>query len=143
MKTINTTCKFCQKPIWMECDEAGLEFLSLEKWANAIGCNRCAEYKLKRRKTESSIFAVCQLLQGCRQNMKGEKRLELEARIREKLETLTKNYCTIICNHLRITNLWDKSFTDTLFDFPERVAPVLSTYVRGAIHEADTNPPTH
>lgn len=136
MKHFETSCKFCSKPVWMDCDESGLEFLKTDLWLKKIACNRCADYKVNLRKTESSISATCQLLRSCRQTMKGEARLELESKVREKLDELTKRFCAFVCDYFRVVNLWDAAVPEMIFNKPDRAAYALSVYLRTIAKEA-------
>ena len=136
MKTLSTNCKFCGKPVWMECDEDGLAFLNPEVWLKKIACNRCGDYKVNLRKTENAIYSVCQLLRGCRQNMVGSKRLEMESKVREKLDSLTKRFCCLVCDYFRITNLWDSAVPEMIFNKPDRAGNALSVYLKTIAKEA-------
>lgn len=138
MKRINTTCKICVKPISMDCDEAGLAFLNESVWIKKIACNRCSDYKVGLRKTVEAVYSVCQLLRGCRQNMAGQARLQLESKVREKLATLTKRFCYLVCAYHRVTNVWDQAVPDMIFDNPDRAAVAMSVYIKAIAKESVT-----
>lgn len=127
---LNTNCKFCDKPVWVECDDGGLSILNPEVWLPKIACNRCAEYKVNLRRAESSVYSTCQLLRGCRQNMSGSARIELESKVREKLDTLTKRISTVVCDYFRVVNQWERDFTDNIFENPMKAGTVIGVYIR-------------
>lgn len=131
MKRINTNCKFCDKPVWMDCDEDGLIFLDESIWIKKIACDRCSDYRVSLRKIEASVYSACQLLRGCRFNMNGEARIKVESLVREKLDTLTKRIATLACDYFRVANQWERDFTDQIFEHPMKASVVIGIYLRG------------
>lgn len=123
----------------MDCDDEGLKMFHPDQWLPKIACERCATYKENFRKTENRIVAVCQLLRGCRLNMNGPKRLELESRFREKLDDLTKRLCGFVCNYFRVTNVWDDAVPQMIFEKPESASVYIGVYLRGIADNSEAN----
>lgn len=125
------TCKFCGREGIVTADEAGLSIFKPEVWIPRICCNRCGEYKVRRRGLEAAIFRVCRILETCRINLDGEKRDGLETRARENLVALTKKFSTLVCDYYRVTNIWEPDFADMIFEKPTKASVTIAAYVQG------------
>jgi hypothetical protein len=129
IQKIPYTCRFCGAKHVAEYDD-DCPGMQLESWMKLICCNRCADYNVGRRDITDGIAAACRLVQIGTFN---GKRLaqEKEASVREALTKLTKRYATLICDSLRLTNVWDPDFVNQLFEHPDKWPTILRAYVTG------------
>lgn len=129
-------CQFCRRPGIATADEEGLKIIKPEVWVPRLCCDRCGDYKVKRRGLEAALFKVARIVETCRINLDGEKRRGIETKARENLVALTKKFCGVVCDYYRLTNVWEQDMADMIFEKPRKLSIVLSTYVVGISKEA-------
>lgn len=122
-------CKFCQKPGVVTLEEP-VEFVAIEKWRKILSCNRCADYMVARRSAIDRVKRACTLIQQIRMTITGAKAIELESRIRERLDDYTKAIAKIVCNYLNKSLVWDVQFVELLMGKPELYFRICHDYIR-------------
>lgn len=133
-QTIETTCKFCRKPIFMECDgidQIDAKVFNLEIWKKNVACNRCANYRVGLRQATERMFKVCESLLIWRTAKLDEKRKAAEDQCHEMLQAITKKIATVVCDYFRVANQWEPGFADDIFNHPNNAGKVVSVYLRG------------
>lgn len=128
--TLNYTCRFCSKPGSIECDDSGMGCVTVKVWSNKIACRRCADFHTSRSKIEDQIFGMARLVQMIRDGQP-DKRQALEAKASEKIERLTKKYCSLACDFFRLENFWDRDFCDMIMEHPTKAGTFMKKYLNG------------
>jgi hypothetical protein len=124
------TCRFCGTPHVASYDDE-CPGMDLDKFMQLLlCCNKCANYRRQRLSIMEGIATACRTAQvatayGRRMTS------EVESRVREKLEVLTKRYASIQCEHLGLTNVWDADFPQQLIDAPDKWGTILRLYDDG------------
>ncbi len=129
---IQHTCKFCSSPVTLEMDEAGVEYFGLEFWKSLSACNRCADYREKKRGiTERLVgYSVDWSRHQNKQVPLGEKELN---RLMESIIASTKKYADLVCRFNRIPSLWQQDFAQQIMDMPHKTMTILGFYERNII----------
>ena len=128
-KTVVTyNCKFCRRPGAIEMEDEPNIQIQIAKWQPILCCNRCAGYREVRYGIRDRIQGVVEYMI----QMKSLRALtqELETGIRSKLASHTKGYATVVNQHYRKVNVWEKDFVDILMERPDMWARILNDYER-------------
>ena len=126
------TCKFCKhEGIVTIGDDYPVDMIHVEKWIPMICCPRCADYMESKRKLSDAIQRICFGISAARQTLEAEKAFEVEARMRDKLEKITKKFCTLVCGYHRKTSVWDVEFVNMLAERPDKWFNLVGHYIRG------------
>ena len=113
-----THCKFCKKPITLEIDENYDALGDPQKLIPMACCNYCADIRELRRKLERKVQVVCTMLELAGKSS--------EAKSREALVRLTKDYATMISKWTGKVNRWDEAVVDALLKDPHHFGDPLT-----------------
>ena len=130
MKTIAYTCKLCRRPGEAKYDDTEIP-LDLGKWVSMLTCNRCYDYRDKKRLHADDIWRTCYDYSIARNLTDDSKRSEAVKRAREALVRKTKAFAGLICTHWNKMTVWEPDFVQMLLDHPDKSHQVLRDYERG------------
>jgi hypothetical protein len=134
-------CKFCHQP-GVVILEDGAPMFQVESWKPLLCCNRCGDYQEQKRETGRRILRGAVLLLQVRVTLSGQKLKDEEQKIQERLTALTKRYAAVVCDHFRVTNIWQEEFVLMLMEQPRQVYDILRRYIKG-VAEAAQQPQPH
>lgn len=126
---IQHTCKFCSTPVTLEIDDGAVEFFGLDYWKGLAACNRCADYREKKRGLTDRLvgYSVDWSRHQTKQVLLGEKELE---RLKESIIASTKKYADLVCRFNRIPSVWQQDFAQQVMDMPHKTMFILGFYER-------------
>ncbi len=122
-------CKFCQKGGVITIDDPDAMF-QIPKWKHLLACNRCADYSAKKRIVIERIGTAASFLQLARATMTASNSHAAEAKLREKLVSLTKSLSTLVCDYYHKTNVWDVEMVNMVMDRPDMCFNICNRYAR-------------
>jgi|SRR6266849_276129 len=127
---IQHTCKFCSAPIFLEMDKDGVEYFGLEFWKSLAACNRCADFRERKRTLIDRLlrYSVQWMRNENGQLPLGEKELN---RLKESIISSTKKYAELVCRFYRIPSIWQEDFAQQIMNMPHKTMQILSFYERG------------
>jgi len=129
---IDCKCHFCSKPIRLDCGPHTHGIFDLTKWAKAMICDRCGEWRRASQRLEAVIVVECLNVASVRATTRDRDAVsKVEVRAEENLIALTKRYLKIQCDYFHLEQPWDAEFVNTLMDNPRSVSKVLATCRRG------------
>jgi hypothetical protein len=121
MKKVESKCKFCHKPLVLEVDDAYDELADPHHLIPLSACNRCADFRQRRRELVEGIRSVC--LDIARAPGRMQNRLKEE--IKEPLALLLKKYLKLANTWHGADAAWDQALIEqTLLD-PQKYLDVL------------------
>jgi len=123
--TVETQCKFCHKPIFMDVDKAGYEsrMVNAEVWLRNLCCNRCSEFYREKQSLVESIGRACELIQLDREN-------KARTKLRQKLVDLTQRLSKLVCDFKFLETVWDDEFVCQLMEKPAQSYRIVNFYCR-------------
>ncbi len=122
-------CKFCGKPLSLEVADDFHEFgtMTLEtdkgsmKLADLASCNRCADYRVERRRIFDRIKIQCMDLLG------GAVKKENLPKTRDALTGLVKRYMRLLSEHKEVPMPdWDEAIVDGIMEKPGNYALIMA-----------------
>ena len=127
--TLNHKCKFCQCPVVLEMDDSAVDYFGLEFWKSLAACNRCADYREKKRRLQEQL--VDHSVKWARHKMKQVPLNEADvARLMELVEKCTKKYADLVCRFNHVQSLWQQDFMQQILDMPGKTLRILHFYER-------------
>jgi len=127
--TIQHKCKFCGAPVTLEMDDDGVEYFGLAYWKSLAACNRCADFREKKRALEGQLVEY-----ATNWNRHKLKQIILKAADMENLmESIvkgTKRYADLVCRFYRLPSEWNKDFSEQILDMPHKAIQILRFYER-------------
>lgn len=126
---IDHICKFCAVPVSLEIDDAALEFFTLEYWKSLAACNRCADFKSRKRTLVDKLLEKSVVIQ--RHKLK-QSPLSNEdyGRVHQSIESATKKFSELICKFYRKRHVWHQDFVQQILDMPEKTMTILNLFER-------------
>lgn len=121
-----THCKFCQKPITLEIDDAYAALGDPYKLLKKAACNECSDVRTSRRVLEERIGRVATVFAAI--HRPGVLTKEETAKT---LTILLQNYAQVIARwHHAQGMAWDDAAVDTIMENPNKWAEVLTNLWR-------------
>jgi hypothetical protein len=126
-------CKFCGKPLTLEVADDFHEFgtMTLEtdkgsmKLADLAACNRCADYRVERRRVFDRIKIQCMDL------LTGAVKKEGLPKARETLTNLVKRYMRLLADFKEVPMPdWDEAIVDGIMEKPGNYALIMALVPR-------------
>lgn len=133
---VDYKCKFCGVPGSVEVEDNDATQLCLDKWKNALCCERCNKFKLATRKINDATKQACAFLIQFRL-ARVSKLSELEMALKPKLERLVQRFTEVACNHYRTSYEFDPAFAVEIMNQPSKwqsVFIVLESAIRRSRH---------
>ncbi len=123
-------CKFCAIPLDLELDDDGAESFNLEFLKSLAACNRCADFREKKRILQDRLLD--RALEWNRHRLKQVplNSTDLE-KVRSSIVNATKKYAGLVCDFNRVQSLWNEDFAQQIFDQPHKTFSILTVYERG------------
>lgn len=133
---IQHACKFCSAPVTLELGEEMLEFFNLDYWKSLSACNRCADYREKKRGLIDRIVdrSVVWLRHQNHQLRLNETEAE---ELRKSIVGATQKYADLICKFYRHHFSWEPDFAQQIMDNPVNTMRILS-FFEGSISRKRT-----
>jgi hypothetical protein len=126
---IEHTCKFCSAPITLEMDDDGDICFGLDYLKSIAACNRCADYREKRRSLIDRL--INHSIEWSRAKTKqlplGPQEMD---KLKEAIISATKKYSDLCCRFKRIQSVWEYDFAQQIMDQPHKTMQILSFYER-------------
>ena len=125
-------CKFCKKPGDAKFDGTNPDVVyKMPLWLSMLACDRCADYRMERRKFIEGIRKACNSYQAALSDMSGERLAAKRNAVEAALEHATKKLSAVVCEHYRVTNVWHREFVNMLMDHPDNWLTIVNKYVKG------------
>ncbi len=125
-------CKFCGTPITLKIEQEGLnafEGFSLEFLKSIAACNRCADYREKKRAIEERLAGL--MTDWARDKSKQVRLGDAERKnLLESIEFNARKYSELVHRFYRIKFEWDPAFVQLLMERPDRTMAVLALIER-------------
>ena len=129
---IDCQCQFCGKPIRLDCGPHTSGLFDLTKWAKAMICDRCGDWRRASQRLEAVIVVECLNVSSVRATTRDRDAVrKVEVRAEENLIALTRRYQKIQCDYFHREQPWDAEFVNILMENPRSVSKILATYRRG------------
>ena len=119
-------CKICGKQGMSSYDPV-CPIKDFNAWKSMLTCNSCYDFRHEFNKVGSAVAKQAYSLVLSRQTMDND----MEGKIKPVIDMLTKKICSLVCNHYRVTNVWDESFADQILEKPDKAWFFLNFYRRG------------
>lgn len=130
--TIQHHCKFCHAPVNLEIEQEGLnvfEGFSVGFLKSIAACNRCADYREKKRGLTEKLAAY--LVDWARDQSKQVRLGDAERKnLIESIEFNARKYSELVHRFHRIKFEWDPALVQLLMDRPNHTTAVLAMYER-------------
>jgi hypothetical protein len=127
---VDAKCKFCGKALVLKVDDAFFEEFKTAtvdtdkgriKMADLSACNRCADFRVERRKIFDRIKFNCMMIFGGAVPKEG---IPLK---REALEILIKRYMRLLADHKNAPIPdWDNALVDDMIEKPGNYSLILA-----------------
>ena len=124
--TVLYNCKICGKQGTSSYDPK-CPIKDLKAWVSMLTCNPCHDFRSEFRRVGNLIANASYKLMQSRTTLQNDG----EAKIRPVIDQLTKKVCSVVCNHYRVTNVWDQSFVDQIMEKPDRAWAFIHFYRKG------------
>lgn len=126
--TRTVTCKFCTSPVTVEIYDGALQFFTIERWLSMAACNRCADYRERRRALIGAMLKILRPLDAAVEVGRGIK--EAREKCRDGAATCARKFCEHVCRHHGRETETDQNLIESLLDLPHRATEMLFAYER-------------
>jgi len=128
--TLNFERKFCRRPGSVEIPEEDVADVAyhFDKWIPWLSCNRCADYRVKRRQVVDSVLNACRWWDCLTPELQSDPKQK--DKTRAILDRLTKDFVTTVSEFHKKTNVWESAIVETIMDNPRQAFGVLMQTVK-------------
>lgn len=127
--TKTVTCKFCPTPVTVVIDDGALEFMDLNKWLSMAACNRCADYREKRRSVLDAMARATRQIES--DKLLGRFSSEHVESARGVVMKIFGRFATLACDHYHTEKSADALIVENILENPDHSITILLAYEKG------------